>query len=292
VKYCVNFLLPAGFNEALKLLRQKHVTQCDQTLERGDNFMKPILPQVKFKVAFPSVKGLVRAFALGSGAALMYCSPLCAETDEVFGEKVRQYLLENPEVILEAMDLLAAQQQQTITRDLIAPYVTDLFETEMDLRVGAADAPRVIIEFFDYNCAVCRANVPVMRSFIETHPDVAIVKKHLPILTPGSERVARFALAARKVYGSDTYSELHSALYATVGPSNLSRLSKYARDLGLDADKIVAEMQDEGISAIIDRHRSIAIALQVVGTPTFATRDKIHVGAVTPEILAELTPVR
>lgn len=102
--------------------------------------------------------------------------------------------------------------------------------------------------------------------------------------------MARFALAARKVYGSGTYSELHSALYATVGPSNLSRLSKYARDLGLDADKIVAEMQDERISATIDRHRSIA--LQAVGTPTFATRDKIHVGAVTPETLAELPPVR
>ncbi|MEM5475741.1 DsbA family protein [Pacificibacter sp. AS14] len=254
--------------------------------------MEPILSHIDFKAVFSSVKGLVRAFAMGSAAALMCSTPLRADTDVIFGEKVRQYLLENPQVILEAMDLLAAQQQQTFTRDLIAPYVTDLFETEMDLRMGAADASRVIVEFFDYNCAVCRANVPAMRTFIAANPDVAIVKKHLPILTPGSERVARFVLAARKVYGSEAYSNLHNALYAKVGPSNLSRLSNYASDLGLDADKIIAEMQDEEISAIIDRHRTIAIALQVVGTPTFATRDKIHVGAVTPEILAELAPVR
>jgi protein-disulfide isomerase len=227
---------------------------------------------------------------MGSLAVLIYCAPLHAEADVIFGEKVRQYLLENPQVILEAMELLAVRQHETATRDLIAPYVVDLFDSEMDLRMGSADAPRIIVEFFDYNCAVCRANVPAMRAFIAARPDVAIVKKHLPILTPGSERVARFVLATRKVYGSGIYSELHTALYAKVGPSNLSRLSNYARDLGLDADKIIAEMQDEGISAIIDRHRTIAIALQVVGTPTFATRDKLHVGAVTPEILAELAP--
>lgn len=254
--------------------------------------MKPIIPRIDFKAAFSSVQGLVRALALGSATALICSAPLRADTDVIFGEKVRQYLLENPQVILEAMDLLASQQQQTATRDLIAPYAVDLFETEMDLRMGSPDASRIIVEFFDYNCAVCRANVPAMRTFIAANPDVAIVKKHLPILTPGSERVARFALAARKVYGGETYSKLHSALYAKVGPSNLSRLSNYARDLGLDADKIIAEMQDENISAIIDRHRTIAIALQVVGTPTFVTRDKMHVGAVTPDILADFAPLR
>lgn len=254
--------------------------------------MEPILSHNDFRAVLSSVKGLVRALALGGAAAVMYSTPLHADTDAIFGEKVRQYLLENPQVILEAMDLLAAQQQQTATRELIAPYAADLFETEMDLRMGSPDVPRIIVEFFDYNCAVCRANVPAMRTFIAANPDVAIVKKHLPILTPGSERMARFALAARKVYGSDKYTELHNALYAKVGPSNLSRLSNYARDLGLDADKIIAEMQDEEISALIDRHRSIAVALQVVGTPTFVTRDKMHVGAVSPEILADLAPLR
>lgn len=268
----------------------ERIMERHETLERDVRMMKPIVSQTLCETALYSVKGLIRSLIIGSVVALMCCPPLRADTDADFGEKVRQYLLENPQIILEAMDLLAAQQEQTATRDLIAPYYTDLFETEMDLRMGPVDAPRVIVEFFDYNCAVCRANIPAMRAFIEANPDVAIVKKHLPILTPGSERVARFALAARKVYGSEKYIELHGALYAKVGPSNLSRLSNYARDLGLDADKIIAEMQDEGISAIIDRHRTIAIALQVVGTPTFMTRNKLHVGAVTPYILAHLAP--
>lgn len=137
------------------------------------------------------------------------------EEEAEFGEKVRTYLLENPEIILEVMDLLAAQQEERTTRDLIAPYVPALFE--MDLRIGPSDVSRGIIKFFDYNCAVGKADDPVMQTFIAANPDVAIVKKHLPILSPGSERAVRFVLATRRVYDGDAYTALHEAIYARMG---------------------------------------------------------------------------
>ena len=233
----------------------------------------------------------LRLGALSRIAIMLSCSAAFAdpaETDAVFGEKVRAYLLENPEVILEVMDVLAAQQDARATRELLAPHVPTLFETQMDLRIGSPDASRIIVEFFDYNCAVCIANVPAMQAFVAANPDVAFVKKHLPILSPGSERAVRFVLAARKVYGADVYAELHDVIYGQIGPLNLVRLESYARDMALDPAMIVDRMQDDDISAVIDQHRNIAIALNVIGTPTFATPVTIHMGAVTPEILAAM----
>lgn len=224
-------------------------------------------------------------------ALAMTCAPVHGDSpaeDAAFGERVRQYLLQNPEVILEAMEVLSAQQDAIATRALLAPHLPVLFGTEMDLRLGAADAPRVLLEFFDYNCAVCRANTPVIEAFVAANPEVAFVKKHLPILSPGSERAVRFVLATRKVYGATAYRDLHTDLYERIGPTSLNRLKKLAQNQSLDPSLIIAHMEDADISVIIEQHRDIAIALNVAGTPTFVTLGGLHVGAVTAEILTHL----
>lgn len=222
---------------------------------------------------------------LAVAAGLGLSSVPAAEPDDVFGEKVRAYLLKNPEVILEVMNILGARQEELAIIERIKPHVPTLFATQMDLRMGRHDAPQVIIEFFDYNCAACRANMPVLRAFVDANPDVAIVKKHLPILSPSSERAARFVLAARMVSGDAAYQELHSALYEKMGVLSIQRLREFASELGLDAQQIEDQMQHPDISAVIDIHRDLAIALQVIGTPTFMTKRAIVEGNVTAEIL-------
>jgi len=226
---------------------------------------------------------------VSAAALLVGAGPSGAvDSDPAFGAKVRQYLLENPEVILEVMDVLTAREAERAAEAMLAPHLGALFGTEMDLRVGRADAPRVIVEFFDYNCSVCKGNSAVMAAFVADHPDVAIVKKHLPILSPASERAVRYVLAARKVYGAAEYEALHKAIYTANGVLNLARLGRLARDLGLTPDLIEAGMQDDEITAIIDQNREIAIALNVVGTPTLATSKALFVGVLTPQILADL----
>jgi 2-hydroxychromene-2-carboxylate isomerase len=68
----------------------------------------------------------------------------------------------------------------------------------------------------------------------------------------------------------------------------LTRLSQIAHDLGFEPEAIEPRMQDAEITDVIDQHRDIAMALKILGTPTFVTRDKKHVGAVTPEILTRM----
>lgn len=234
---------------------------------------------------------VVRLSKIGAIAVAFWLSATALqahESDAAFGEQVRAYLLSNPDVLLEVMDILAADQESRATRELLEPHLPVIFGMDMDLRMGSGNASRVLVEFFDYNCAVCKENIPAMKAFVLANPDVAIVKKHLPILTPGSERAVRFVLAARKAFGTEAYNTLHNTIYAQMGPLHLAGLEDAARKLNLDPKAITSLMQDNDITDLIDQNRNIAIALNVIGTPTFVTTEGLHVGAVTEEILAGL----
>lgn len=227
--------------------------------------------------------------ALPFAMMLMASSAFAHDTEEAFGEKVRAYLLNHPEVVLEAMDILGSRQEELATAEKLRPHLGLLFGTEMDLRLGEPNAPKVIIEFFDYNCAACRANMPVLRDFVAANSDVAIVKKHLPILSPSSERAARFVLAARKVFGDAAYQALHKVIFSKQSVLSMARLSELAQGLGYDAQDIQSQMQHPNISQIIETHRDLAISINIVGTPTFLTDRAIVEGNVTMEILSAMS---
>ncbi|MEM7472551.1 MAG: thioredoxin domain-containing protein [Pseudomonadota bacterium] len=236
-------------------------------------------------------RGALSSALTSSGFLLsFFAAPLYANHgDDEFGVKVREYLLAHPEVILEVMDVLSERQEELRTTALLEPHLETLFDTEDDLRIGSNDASTVIVEFFDYNCAACRANMPVLRAFVAANPEVTILKKHLPVLSPSSERATRFVLAARLLFGDRAYQSLHKALYAKQQIMSMAKLTELAKGLNLDAQQIQSEMQNSEISAIIETHRDMAVALGIVGTPTFVTDRAIVAGNVTPAILAKLS---
>ena len=102
--------------------------------------------------------------------------------------------------------------------------------------------------------------------------------RHLPILTPGSERAARFALAVRDVAGDAAYARVHDRLWEMRGPMNAAGFAGIAAEEGLDFARIAPVMDSAAITERIDRNRDIAIALEILGTPAFVTRDSIHFG--------------
>ncbi|MCZ6845757.1 MAG: hypothetical protein O7F69_07650, partial [Alphaproteobacteria bacterium] len=66
---------------------------------------------------------------------------------------VREYLLENPQVVVEALESLQEQQQQSEGRrrqNAVTARADQLFRTRSDPSVGDPKASVTIVEFFDY----------------------------------------------------------------------------------------------------------------------------------------------
>lgn len=195
-----------------------------------------------------------------------------------FEDRVRAYLLENPEVIVEALRILSEREVRAAMTARVAEF-PELFSDTARLGEGDPAAPIRVVEFFDYRCVPCKEVHPGLVAFVEEHPEVRIEMRHLPILTPGSERAARFALATEATYGTSEYRAVHDRLWQMRGPLNMAGFQRIADDLGLDFERIEQAMDNEAISARIDFNRDVAIALEVLGTPAFVTRDSVTFGS-------------
>ena len=189
-----------------------------------------------------------------------------AEIETIIGE----YLLENPEVIREAL----LELDKRADREAIASLSDALFNDPRDVSIGPKDAKVTIVEFFDYNCGYCKLTSGWIKEAMEKHPkDVRVVFKELPVLenrTKTSRNAARAALAAAR---QGKYADLHFALMEERGLSE-ERVLEIAKKQGLDITKLKADMKEQSIDDMIDNAFSVAKKIpSLSGTPFFVIND-------------------
>ncbi len=210
-----------------------------------------------------------------------------AVAQDDFDARVRAFILDNPEIILEAMTILSEREEQAQIVARLAKF-PDLFADDFGLGIGWEGAPTHVIEFFDYRCAPCKAMHPKLLAVSALFPELRIEMRHLPILSPGSERAARFALATQDIFGEQAYTRVHDRLWTTKGPLNAAAFERIAKAEGLDFAAIEPAMDAAKITARIDHNRDIAIALEILGTPGFVSPNSVTVGDTDPEALVKL----
>ena len=205
-----------------------------------------------------------------------------------FGKRVHDYLLEHPEVILESVQRLQDQQRAGAANQdqaAVASHADQLFR---DLGTPVGGNPQgdvTLVEFFDYNCPYCRKVAPAMEEVERSDPKLRIVYKEFPILGPNSEFAARAALAADR---QGKYIALHKALFASSGVVDEARVLAVASELGIDVERLKADMQDPAIAAAIARNLDLAQALRITGTPGFVIGEQVFRGAAETATLNSL----
>jgi len=134
-----------------------------------------------------------------------------------FRAEVRAYLMENPEVILEAVDVLEKRQAAAAAQSdlsLVADNAADLFDDGYSWVGGNPDGDITLVEFLDYRCAYCRRAMPEVASLLAADGNIRLIVKELPILGDGSVLASRFAIATKTVEGPHPYQQMHDALMA------------------------------------------------------------------------------
>lgn len=198
---------------------------------------------------------------------------------EAFGNRVRAYLMEHPEVILEAVRRFEQNQQalaQSEDQILIASRTDDVFRAADSPVGGNSDGDVTLVEFFDYNCPYCRQVGPVMIEAEKADPMLRIVYKEFPILGPNSTFAAKAALAVHK---QGQYAAFHKRLMQVRTAVDERRVIEVAAALGIDIARMKSDMNDPDIAAAIERNLALAVALRISGTPGFVIGERILRGA-------------
>jgi len=198
---------------------------------------------------------------------------------------IKDYLLKNPEVLMEAQNALEAKMdkiQAERTAVAIRQNAAEIFRPATSPVVGNAKGDVTVIEFFDYNCPYCRKAFSEVVQLVDKDKQVKLILKEFPILSKGSEEASKVALAA-KLQGK--YWEMHRALNENQGQTNEATALRIAEKLGLDMARLKKDMASPEVKREIDETRALAMKLGIQGTPHFLVGDRVIPGA--PENLLE-----
>lgn len=205
--------------------------------------------------------------------------PFNEEQKAAIGAVVKDYLLKNPELIIEIQSALEAKMEKEQAEKLkafMADHAKSIYRGPNASVAGNPDGDITVVEFFDYNCGYCKRGMPEIRKLIENDKRVRVVFKELPILSKGSDEAAHAALAAKR---QGKYWEFHQAMLSNKGQANEASSLKVAEELGLDIAKFKADMQSDEVKEEIDQMKSLAKNMGISGTPHFLVGDKSIPGA-------------
>ncbi|MBE7185028.1 MAG: DsbA family protein [Methylobacterium mesophilicum] len=233
------------------------------------------------------------ALATGAGALLERPTPAQAQDkpmDRAQVEQiVREYLLANPEIMVEMQSVLEQKQQeqaQTAARATIAESKAEIFNSENDGLVGNPQAKTTVVEFFDYNCGYCRRALSDMQTLTKEDKDLRFILKEFPILGPDSQKAHVVSMAFRKLM-PEKYAEFHQKLLGQEGRAGEASAIQIATSLGADEAKLREAMKDPQIQEVFQKTYDLANRLSISGTPSYVIGDEMIYGAQGVDVLRE-----
>lgn len=237
------------------------------------------------------MKRLIAAAALSFAAVLpVQADEFSSEQKAAIDAQIRAYLLQNPEVIVEAMQVLEQRQQENARQADISKIdrlSNEILNDGYSFVAGNPDGDVTVVEFLDYRCGYCKKAHSEVKSLIESDGQIRYVIKEFPILGPESTYAARAAMAAQAQDG-ERYLAFNDAMMTHQGGLDAGAVADLAAGAGLDVDRMLKDMESPRIAENIRRTYALARELEIKGTPGFVIGGQIVRGYVPYDALREL----
>jgi len=257
------------------------------------------------RLARPLARGLVLGALLVASTAALVLTPMPSlqaadgpaaaktsaqftpEQEKEIGRIVRDYLLANPDVLVEVSTELdnrrKAEDEESRTK-VLSEQKEQIFRSQHDFVLGNPDAKITVVEFFDYNCGWCKRALNEINLLIASDPNIRFVMKEFPIFGEHSEFAARAALAARK---QDKYWEFHQALMKEKRVTTDNTL-EIAKRVGIDVEALKREMANPVYGHVLKENHELAQALGMQGTPGFIIDSRVNYGYLPADGIREI----
>lgn len=207
--------------------------------------------------------------AMASPAAMATANDSMSDAQKKQIEKVvHDYLVTNPEVLMEASQALQQKQQQNMQQQAQSAIMKNA-EKLLNGGVTVAGNPKgtvTLVEFFDYQCIHCKKMAPVIAELIKNNPNLRVVYKEFPIFGKSSDVASRVAIAAAM---QGKYLAIHENLIKQDGRLNETLIMDSAKAAGVDMDKLKTDMNSKAVTDALDSTRQLAEEMHLMGTPAF-----------------------
>lgn len=208
------------------------------------------------------------------------------KVDPEFGAKVRAYLLEHPEVLIEVSRKLEENQAADAAkkaRENIGKLRPRLERDPRD-RVLNPNGKITVVEFFDYNCGYCKVIAPEVLKIAAENPNVRIVLKDMVIFGETSEYAAAGAALASS---PERFTAIHKGFMAAK-PLNDDTASRILAANGVDPAAARRTQASPDRQRYLSDVHAMASQLGIEGTPAFIVGDTLIPGAQTDALRAAI----
>ncbi len=198
---------------------------------------------------------------------------------------VHDYLLEHPEILPKAMEALQKKQvalQKKQDASVLAGIRGEVEKAWPGQVLGNPAGKVTLVEFNDFACGYCRQSVADVDALIATNPDLKVVIRQWPILSPESADAAKMGLAAAE---QGKYAAFHKAMFAAGKPDSQT-IAGAARAAGVDMARAQKVIIDPRTEDELSRNSELAGQLGFNGTPSWVVGDTLLSGAVGRDRLA------
>ncbi len=199
---------------------------------------------------------------------------------ENIDEKIENYLLKNPEIILKSLENFEKKQiaeKKKINNQIIAENKKQILNISNGMYSGNLKGENVIVEFFDYNCSYCKRAHQDILKIKQNKKNVKIIYKNFPILSEDSKKLAEISLLIAKE-SNKKFNKFHNVIMGKRGPINKNQLKKILDDLGYDQEILKNNLNSQYIKNQLFNDRELAEKLSLRGTPAFIVNDKLFFG--------------
>ena len=159
------------------------------------------------------------------------------------------------------------QPQQPPAEDMNKVYTID---PGVSAILGNKNAPVTITEFSDFQCPFCSRFYSAIKDVMAAYPDkVRVIIKNFPLpFHPNARPAAKLAMAANE---QGKFQGMMESLLANGGDVSDDKIKEYAKNLGLDYNKLMADYknQDARWEKQIQDDMQLGGTVDVRGTPTF-----------------------
>lgn len=242
------------------------------------------------------MKRLLAALMLTATPVIAFdISAMDEQEKAAFGEAVREYLMANPQVLVESINVLEERRMADEARsdvDLVAAYRDEIFEDGHSWVGGNPDGDLTMVEFIDYRCGVCRRFNQEVHDLVEQDGNIKLILKEFPVLGDDSDMSSLFAVAVLQIAGDEAYMKAHEELMALRPGATTEALADIARRIGVDVDQVMAALESESVMEVLRENHDLAQRMAIRGTPTFVIGDVVLRGVPASGLTAAVRQIR
>ena len=196
---------------------------------------------------------------------------------EEIGKVVREYLIQNPEVLYEAQQEWNRRQQAKLAEKrevAVKDYLARIDSSRLHASLGNPKGDVTLVEFFDYNCGYCRKAIKEIDAMVDADPKLRVVVLELPVIREESVGAAQVSIAVNRV-APDKFRAFHDKMLGSQALATKARALAVAKEVGVDMAKLEPAMQTREVEDTLIEAKELADDLGVEATPTYVVGQSV-----------------